>query len=356
MVTPRGVERDVPLGPRTTLGVGGPAWALAEAPDAARARALLEWAAEAGRPALVLGGGSNVLVADAGYPGLVVRLTDRRLRIDGDRVEAGAGLDWGALVEACVARELAGVECLAGIPGEVGAAPIQNIGAYGQELAETLESVEVLERATGHARALSAAECEFGYRDSRFKRDRDAFVVTKVVLRLSPAGAPALRYPELARAVEGAAPSLEQVRQAVLRIRRGKSMVLDPADPNSRSAGSFFTNPIVPAAVADDVLTRAEARGLGAPPRYPAEGGVKLSAAWLIERAGFEKGYGEGPAGLSSRHCLALVNRGSATARDILRLAATVRRGVQDAFGVTLVPEPVFLGFEQSVDALLDTL
>lgn len=355
MAPPRQVRFGVPLAASTTLGVGGPAWGYAEAPTAEDARALLDWASARGREVLVLGGGSNVLIADAGFDGLVLRLTDRALAFEdgGGRVRAAAGASWDGLVQACVARDLAGVECLSGIPGDVGAAPIQNIGAYGQELAEHLVGVTALRRADGAVVELDRSECGFGYRDSRFKRDRGAHIVLGITLELRPNGAPTLRYPEIGRRFGETAPTLAEVRAAVLDVRRGKSMVLDPADPNSRSAGSFFTNPIVPATVADDVAARAEAAGFGAPPRYPAEAGVKLSAAWLIQHAGFDKGFGDGPARLSDRHCLALVNRGGARAADLVALACTVRVGVRETFGVTLVPEPVFVGFDASVDDLL---
>lgn len=347
------IRENEPLAPRTTLGVGGPARryvevatldALAEALDRARTD-----------PVLVLGGGSNLLVADAGFPGWVIRPVARGLELGAlGRVRAEAGVVWDDLVAAAVRRSWAGIECLSGIPGAVGAAPIQNIGAYGQELAETLVSVEAWDRHARRQVELSAQECGFGYRESRFKgEDRDRYVVWAVHLQLVPMGAPKLRYGEL-RDRLGPAPSLVEVRDEVLAIRRGKSMVWNPSDPNHRSAGSFFTNPIVSDADADGVAARAAARGLGAPPRYPADDGrAKLSAAWLIERAGFGKGYGEGPAGLSTNHCLALINRGSARAEDLVRLAAEVRRGVRDAFGVTLVPEPNFVGFDADVDALL---
>jgi UDP-N-acetylmuramate dehydrogenase len=317
------------------------------------------------RPVFVLGAGSNLLVADRGYPGVVVRYIDDECTFH-DRgcgdivVEAAAGVVWDDLVEDAVAREFAGIECLSGIPGLVGAAPIQNIGAYGQEIAEAVTCVVAVDRSDGETHRLGAAECVFTYRSSRFKTAPDRWLVVGLELHLRRGGAPRVRYPGLARTVEarvprGRDPTLQDVRDAVLEVRASKSMVLSATDPNRRSAGSFFTNPIVEASVADAAGEAAATIAPGVPmPRFPAGDRVKLSAAWLIERAGFPRGYGEGRAGLSTKHCLALVNRGEATAADLIALASTVRRGVRDTFGVSLVPEPVFLGFEQSIDELLD--
>jgi len=358
-MSPPEVRFDVPLGALTTLGVGGPAWALAEVPSEDRLTALLAWAEAEQRPAWVLAGGSNLLVSDEGHPGLALRLTGRALKfIDEGRtvqVVAEAGASWDELVQTCVDRDLAGVECLSGIPGQVGAAPIQNIGAYGQELAETLVSVRAFDRSTHKFVQFDKPACGFGYRDSHFKQNRDAFIVTEVRLRLSKSGAPALRYGELQKHFAGRTPSLLDVRQAVLQIRRNKSMVLDPSDGNTKSAGSFFTNPIVSRLEAQAVAAHAQSQGLGIPPCYPApKAQVKLSAAWLIERSGFKKGHTQGAAGLSTQHCLALINRGGAHAEDLVALAAQIRQGVQERFNVTLVPEPVFVGFSRSVGELLD--
>lgn len=352
------LRRDVPLAPLTTLGVGGPARWFLEAPDADTLAAGLRWARDRGLPVFVLGGGSNLLVADRGFPGLVIRVDVRGVEVaetGGEIVvEAGAGEVWDALVARCVAAGWAGVECLSGIPGRVGAAPIQNIGAYGQEIGEVLEAVTVLDAETGRVRELDRAACAFGYRTSVFKTTAAGrYVVLGVRLRLRPGGAPTVRYAELARRLDGAAPTLEAVRRAVLALRRGKGMVIDaetpPSDPDRRSAGSFFLNPVVPAALADEIAARAA----DPMPRWPAgDGRVKLSAAWLIERAGFRKGHARGAVGLSTRHALALVNRGG-TAADLVALAAEIRRAVAAAFGVTLHPEPVFVGFDAPADALL---
>jgi UDP-N-acetylmuramate dehydrogenase len=366
----------VPLSAHTTLGVGGPARHLARCRHAGDLRRALDWAEAGGLPVLVLGGGSNLLVSDEGFPGLVVQLLDESLSFDEAAesardetvlVRAGAGLSWDHLVAATVERGLAGIECLSGIPGLIGAAPIQNIGAYGQEIGDTLAKVEVLDRTTGESLSLDKAGCTFGYRTSAFKTSlRDRYVVTAVSLRLFRHGRGAVRYRDLERLfsqAESEAPSVAAVREAVLEIRRSKSMVLGSRaladdDPNRRSAGSFFLNPLVSASAADDVANRVLLlRGpaaAGSMPRYPAgDGRLKLSAAWLIERAGFHRGYCLGAAGLSTRHVLALVNRGGATARDLLTLAGRVRRRVRDAFGITLQPEPVFLGFRETADELL---
>jgi UDP-N-acetylmuramate dehydrogenase len=319
-------------------------------------RAAVDWARARDLPLLVLGGGSNVVLSDEGHPGLVVHVASRGVTVQpgADRVAvtAEAGEPWDALVACAVERGWAGFECLSGIPGLVGATPIQNVGAYGQEVCETVTEVEALDLRTGRLERLAAAECGFAYRDSRFKStDKGQFIVLRVTYALRPGGAPAVRYAELARHVEEkgpAEPSLGDVREAVLALRRRKSMVLDPADPDARSVGSFFTNPIVPAATADALeaaLRRQGVLGEGErPPRFPAANGtVKLSAAWLIERAGLAKGYRRGNVGLSSRHTLAIVNRGGAAATEVVALAREVRDRVRERFGVTLVPEPVFV-------------
>jgi UDP-N-acetylmuramate dehydrogenase len=331
----------------TTLHLGGPARAMTDVADAEELREALALAAERSWPVLVLGGGSNLVVSDAGWEGLVIRFTEASIdRVDeGDvaHLRVGAGLGWDALVGRTVRAGLAGLECTSGIPGLVGAAPIQNVGAYGQEVGEVIESVEVVDRTTGEERTLLRSECGFTYRHSRFKGTwRDRYVITAVRFALRIGGTPTLRYPELARQV-GDAPTLETVREHVLRIRASKSMVLDPTDPNSRSVGSFFTNPIV----APETLAEVDM------PRWPTnDGRIKLSAAWLIEHAGFSKGEVHGGAGISQRHVLALVGRGGPT-NDLVALAARIRAGVRDRFGIVLEPEPVFVGFDRSVDELL---
>lgn len=349
-MTPRLTILDgVPLAPLTTLGIGGPARHYTRIGASEQLARALAWARERDLDVLVLGGGSNLLVGDDGFPGLVVHVV-----IDGveyavaggsTEVTAGAGESWDGLVAAVVGRGLAGVECLSGIPGFVGATPIQNVGAYGQEVAETIVRVEAVDRRTAEVLSLDNAECAFGYRDSRFKQaDRDRYIVTSVTYRLENDGAPAIRYPELRRHLEATGveqPSLEAVREAVLAIRRRKSMVVDTADPDSRSAGSFFTNPIVTSEVADQI-------GIEGMPRYPAGDQVKLSAAWLIEQSGFARGHVAGNVGLSTKHTLAIVNRGGGTAREVVALADEIRGRVNDRFGVELVTEPVFVNVSES--------
>jgi UDP-N-acetylmuramate dehydrogenase len=346
---------DVPLAPRTTLGVGGPARFYAEPRSPHAARSALSWARERGIAVKVLGGGSNLLVADRGVAALVLGVHIEGINVyttaDGVHVTAGAGEAWDPFVARAVDAGWAGIECLSGIPGKVGATPIQNVGAYGQDVSETIERVDAIDRTTLEAVSFTAAECGFAYRDSVFKRELEGrHLITHVTFRLAPGGAPALRYAELTRALAGtASPSLAQVREAVLALRRSKSMVYDAADENHRSAGSFFTNPIV--TEAQLTAARAAARSLlregEAMPEFPAEGGLtKLSAGWLIERSGFQRGAGEGRVGLSTKHALALVNRGGATAAELVAFATKVKRRVREVFGVTLVPEPVLVGFE----------
>ena len=341
------LREHVPLAPYTTFGLGGKARYFVECGSEDEVRAALAYVAERRLPAYVLGGGSNVVFLDSGFPGLILRLTIGGIELrDGPspEVRAGAGVDWDTLVQNVVQRGWTGVECLSGIPGTVGGTPIQNVGAYGQEIAESLVSVECLDRATLERRTFTARECAFGYRDSRFKRaDRGRYVVLEVTLRLARDQKPRIRYPELQRAVAGlggldtvtAIEAVGLVRQAVLALRRSKSMVLDPADPNTRSAGSFFTNPVLSAAAFADLAQRWKEI-----PSFPADGGVKVPAAWLVEHAGFPKGYRSGAgAGISTRHALALVNRGG-TSADLLALAEEVRAGVEKQFGIRLAYEP----------------
>jgi UDP-N-acetylmuramate dehydrogenase len=350
-------RENVPLSPLTTLGVGGPARFFIRADDAGSLAGALDWADRRGVPVLVLGGGSNLVLADEGFAGLVIHLAMRGVaaRPSGDAVEvtAAAGEQWDALVAFAADKGWAGIECLSGIPGLVGATPIQNVGAYGQDVSETIVAVEAMDLRTRARVTFDNEACRFGYRMSRFKADdRGRYVVIGVTFRLRPGGAPAVKYAELARhfAEKGvAAPSLAEARQAVIEVRRRKSMVLDPADPNARSVGSFFMNPVVAAGDFDRLAARIIADGVAASPEeiphYPGGAGrLKLSAAWLIERAGFRRGYRQGPVGLSEKHTLAIVNRGGATAADVVALAREVRDGVRERFGISLHPEPVFVG------------
>jgi UDP-N-acetylmuramate dehydrogenase len=294
----------------------------------------------------VLAGGSNVVIADEGVGGTVVRVLSRGVEREGARLTVAAGESWDDVVEMCVAEGLQGFECLSGIPGSVGATPIQNVGAYGQEVAETVESVRVLDRSMDRVVDMSAPECGFQYRSSVFKY-HDRRVVLSVTFRMHESGASGpLRYAELARALDvpvgGAAP-LGEVREAVLALRGAKGMVIDPADPDSVSAGSFFTNPILEMLAFEALAARAGEP----PPAWPEpDGRVKTSAAWLIERAGFQRGYGDGRVGISTKHTLALVNRGGATTAELMSLAREIAGGVRDRFGVDLHPEPVLVGHE----------
>ncbi len=337
------IVEGVPLAEHTTLRVGGPARFYCRPATRHELTAAIAWARERDLPVLILGGGSNLLVADDGFPGLVVHLAmhaiDVELAGSHAHVRAGAGVVWDEFVARAVAQGYGGVECLSGIPGLVGATPIQNVGAYGQEVAETISTVDTIDLSTLTDVRFNGADCGFGYRDSRFKSaDRGRYVVTAVSFTLAIDAKPAIRYRDLQQyfADRAGDPSLGAVRDAVLEIRRRKAMVLDAADTDTWSAGSFFVNPVVSSDVA--------ARFPDDAPRFPSPTGVKLSAAWLIENSGFSKGYRQGNVGLSSRHALAIVNRGGATASEIVALARDIRSAVADRFGVTLAPEPVLVG------------
>jgi UDP-N-acetylmuramate dehydrogenase len=340
------------LADHTTLRVGGPArsWVVADTEEllVGTVRAC----DAAGEPVLILGGGSNLVVGDAGFDGTVVEVATKGIDATGgscavDGPSCGgriavvaAGEPWDDFVRFAIGNEWIGVEALSGIPGLVGATPIQNVGAYGQEVAQTITSVRTLDRQTGRQATFAHGRCDFGYRNSRFKAEPGRYLVLDVTFqfREGDLGAP-VRYGELARQLGvagGARARSTEIREAVLELRRGKGMVLDPVDHDTWSAGSFFTNPVLEPGVADGLPADA--------PRYPAEGGrIKTSAAWLIEQAGFGKGYGVPPATISTKHSLALTNRGGARADDILGLAREIREGVRARFGVTLVPEPVFV-------------
>ena len=345
---------NVALAPRTTLGVGGPAQFFAEVATKAALLEALHVVKDQALELTVLGGGSNVVVSDRGVRGLVLRVAIAGLQFapaaDGFvEVTASAGENWDRFVAECVARDLAGVECLSGIPGDCGGTPIQNVGAYGQEVADSIVRVDTIDRHTGVSQTVDREACDFRYRYSRFKAEwREVRIVTAVTFKLRAGGAPSLRYGELTQRFGDLTPSLAETRAAILELRRAKSMVLDAEDENTRSAGSFFTNPIVSETQAEEVEQRARARGLAAQlkmPRFPSTEGIKLAAGWLIENAGFAKGTSFGRVGLSTRHALALVNRGGASALDVLNAALKIKRGVFEAFGVKLVPEPEWLGF-----------
>jgi UDP-N-acetylmuramate dehydrogenase len=335
-------KENVALASLTTLGIGGPARWFARAAQAEHIVTASEWH---GTPFFILGGGSNLVVADEGVNGLVLQMSIAGVNATmagGDViVSAGAGESWDMLVEFAVKRDLAGIECLSGIPGTVGGTPLQNVGAYGQEVATVIEWVAAFDCKKGSPVRLSRAECGFAYRMSRFKReDAGRFVISQVAFRLKP-GAPAtVTYPDLKEFLSRQninSPTLANVRDAVLDIRRRKGMVIDAADPDTRSVGSFFMNAVVDRATFDR---------LAPAPHYPMQNdAVKIPAAWLIEQSGFARGHVDGAVGLSTKHPLAIINRGGARARDVLRLASRIKTTVSDRFGINLRPEPVFVGF-----------
>jgi UDP-N-acetylmuramate dehydrogenase len=352
------VQRDVPLAARTTLGVGGPASYFVEAHHEALVIEALQWSARRQLQCRILGGGSNVVVSDAGFNGLVVQLATRGVSVrptaDGVELVAAAGEPWDELVARTVAQGWAGLECLSGIPGSVGATPIQNVGAYGQEVSSCISRVRVFDRNQRELVELSAGTCRFGYRDSLFKSvDPERYVVLGVNFRLRAHATPEVRHRELQQHLSSRElPSLTPaaVRESVLELRRTKSMLLAADDPNSRSCGSFFVNPLV-----DRGVLAAIQVGLSpatVPHWVQPDGRVKLSAGWLVEQAGFARGYRAGTAGLSSRHALALVCHGAARASDVVTLARRIRATVQERFGVRLQPEPAFWGFGYLDDGL----
>ena len=338
------VRSDVPLAPLTTLGIGGPAKRFARATSASEVADALVDADAIGERVLILGGGSNLVIRDQGWAGLVLQIASDGVRVenDGDShaiVHAAAGVVWDELVDEMCRQGLAGVECLSGIPGLVGATPMQNVGAYGQEVADTIIRVHAFDREAQEFVAFAPAACEFAYRTSAFK-GKDRYVITEVEFRLPrQIDSMPIKYAELAKALavgEGATASLASVRDTVIALRRKKGMVVDATDPDSRSAGSFFMNPIVSVEVAATLPAEA-------PKWAQPDGRVKLSAGWLIEHAGFTKGTVRGNVGISSKHALALVNRGGASAQELLALAHEIQDGVRAKHGIDLVPEPVIV-------------
>lgn len=346
------LRENVPLALYTTIGLGGPARYFARCSTLEDLREGLNWAAERGLPVQILGGGSNTLFLDEGFSGLVLHLGIQGIAFEADGAAilaiAAAGEDWDRFVWECVERGLSGIESLSGIPGQVGATPIQNVGAYGQEVGDTIAWVRALDRRTLELVDFSGEECGFAYRRSRFKaEDRDRYVVVEVAFRLCPEGWPEVRYPELRSYLERrvdlaslarGAPVLTAVRQAVLALRRSKSMVVDPGDPDSRSLGSFFLNPVL--TEEEFAVLSAHFEAPDSIPVFPTAGGVKVSAAWLVEQAGFCRGFCRGKVGISRRHALALVNRGG-TSQELLALAAEIQEEVNRRFGVCLEREPV---------------
>lgn len=384
MRIPPPVQENVLLAPFTTLGIGGAARFFVEAASENELLEAIEFAGQRQLPVFILGGGSNVLVADEGFPGLVIRVaikgisTERvsdlnlRQRVDDERnrsltlpvpsqssavtITACAGEEWDDFVRQCVDRNLAGIECLSGVPGFVGGTPVQNVGAYGQEVGETITKVRAFDRQSNCIVELNQADCRFTYRASIFNStEKNRYVVLAVTYALVPNGEPAIRYPDLKNFFAGRTgePSLSEVREAVIAIRSRKGMVIVPNDPDCRSAGSFFKNPVLTAEAFSCLEALAKEqnllRGDERVPNFPAADGlVKVPAAWLIERSGFQKGFAKGQAGISSKHTLAIINRGGATARDVMELVNEIQARTAAKFGVWLTPEPVFVGIPQS--------
>lgn len=343
------LQADVPLAAWCTLGVGGPARWFAEAANATEICAALMWAHDRSAQVYVLGGGSNVVIADEGFDGLVIKVDIRgvsRTEFNGRmRFEVGAGEPWDPFVATTVTEDCGGLECLSGIPGLVGGTPIQNVGAYGQDVSASITRVHLVDRSTRSVAVVSASECGFGYRTSRFKHD-DRFIVTRVDYELVKDAAPTVTYADVVSYFENEPepPSLRAVRDAILQIRRRKGMVIEQGNPANRSVGSFFVNPVISRAHFDGISSIVGRNAVI--PHYPmGPDTVKVPAAWLIERAGFPKGYTRGEIGVSPFQSQAIVNHGGAKAADVVRLAADIKRAVWETFGIAIVPEPVFVGF-----------
>lgn len=351
------LQENIPLAPLTTLKIGGPARFYVEARTAADVEEAVSFARFRGLPLFVLGGGSNLLVSDAGWPGLVLKVAisgiEPRPSPHGDGkslFDVGGGESWDRFVSHALIARCAGVECLSGIPGSVGGTPVQNVGAYGQEVSETIESVEVFDRKEGQVRDLCCQACGFAYRTSIFNTsERERFIILRVTFALTPEGAPHLEYTDLKRHFEGreTSPNLAETREAVRRIRALKGMLIVPGDPDGQSAGSFFKNPVLAEQQHQELAKRARARGLSLP-SYPAlETHKKVSAAWLVERSGFVKGHEFGHVGISTKHALAIVNLGGASAAEVIALKEQIQQRVEEIWGIRLEPEPVFVGMDE---------
>ena len=345
------IEENVPLAPLTTIGIGGPARYFQRAGTVDEVRDGVAWARDRNVPLFILGGGSNLLISDDGFPGLVMHMNLRGITVESEDeraiVKVAAAEPWDPLVALAVENGWAGIECLSGIPGFTGATPIQNVGAYGQDVSETIVRVEALDRISGIVRSFTNAQCRFGYRESLFKNHEiNRYVVLTVTFGLRRGGPASVRYPELKRYLEERNESLEDlvaVRNATIAIRKRKGMVLDADDPDTRSDGSFFMNPILTAAQLETFRQRPGTEK--APAFAVPDGTAKLSSAWLIENAGFAKGFVHGRVGLSSKHTLAVINRGGGTAREVIELVKMIQEGVRQKFGVEIHPEPNFIGF-----------
>ncbi len=346
------LQENVSLAPLTTFSIGGPARFLVEAKSRAEVEEAVALAQQRDLPLFILGGGSNLLISDSGWPGLVLKIgitgIERRSGTDEGRVlfDVGAGESWERFVSHAVMAECAGVECLSGIPGSVGGTPVQNVGAYGQEVAETIESVEVFDRRDGKVRKLCKEACGFSYRSSIFNTsERDRFIILRVTYALTPGGDPHVEYADLRRHFEGrdTRPNLTETREAVRHIRARKGMLIVPGDPDCQSAGSFFKNPVLSDEQLADLKELATGKELTVPSYPGLEQQHKVSAAWLVEKSGFARGYGVGHVGISSKHSLAIVNRGGATAAEVLALKEEIQQRVEEIWGVRLEPEPVFV-------------
>jgi UDP-N-acetylmuramate dehydrogenase len=350
------LQENIPLAPLTTFRLGGPARFFVEAKSIGEVQEAVKLARSKNLPLFILGGGSNLLVADRGWPGLILRVAIQGIERQPGEAEGkvvfhvGAGEPWDRFVSHAVMAQCAGVECLSGIPGSVGGTPVQNVGAYGQEVSETIESVQVLDLQNGDSQVLELCReaCGFAYRSSIFNTtERGRFVILRVAYALTPGGSPRIGYADLKREFQGrqTPPNLAQTREAVRHIRALKGMLLVEGDPDCRSAGSFFKNPMISSEQHEDLSKQAAAKGLTLP-SYPAlEKNKKISAAWLVEHSGFARGYGFGQVGISSKHTLAIVNRGAATAAEILALKDEIQHRVEEIWGVRLEPEPVMVGF-----------
>ncbi len=346
------IQENVPLAPLTTLKVGGPARYFAEAKTIAEAGEAVDFSRLQNLPLFVIGGGSNLVISDAGWPGLVLRVAvsgiDEHTENGKSVFEVGGGEEWDKFVARAVSRNCAGIECLSGIPGSVGGTPVQNVGAYGQEVAETIESVLALDLKDGQMRELCAQACGFSYRTSIFNTaERGRYIILRVTYELSRGGAPRIEYADLKKHFSGwrETPTLADTREAVRRIRASKGMLLTPGDEDCRSAGSFFKNPILSPDEYQELTQRAAAKKLQVPNHPALEAQRKVSAAWLVEHSGFSKGYSSGRVGISRKHALALVNRGEATAADVVALKDHIQQRVEDLWAIRLEPEPVFVGF-----------
>jgi UDP-N-acetylmuramate dehydrogenase len=338
------LKENVALAPFTTLRIGGAARYFVKAETVEDVVNAVDYAGRNGLPLFILGGGSNIVVSDEGFNGLVLQIALKGISLDNNFITAQAGEDWDSFVAWCVERNLAGIECLSGIPGFVGGTPVQNVGAYGQEVSETIVSIHVFDRKKNEIVDLTNGQCGFSYRKSIFNTtEREHYIVLSVTFALIENGTQALRYKDVQQFFsDNDSPTLKEVRDAVIEIRSRKSMVINPDDPNSKSAGSFFKNPIV----SEEEFLKIKSLVNESVPHFPAEDSqVKIPAAWLIEQAGFHKGYTKGNVGLSTNHTLAIINRGGATAKDVIELMREIQTKVEDKFLVQLKPEPAFVGF-----------